>query len=294
MRSSVKFGLISGMFLSGFVAAPVSAQDPEAGDTGGNTGWQQPAQNTGWSQPAQDGERPGDAHPPREPVYTAPAQVAETAPAEEADDHLAVVGHLGAGWFGLQELPFPDAAPEKPSAATIGVRYWFNDFLGLDAAIGFGYSSSSADVEVVVDGSGTTTTTDGPSSGGFLIHGGMPLVLYHQSHYKFLLIPELDLGYGWGDDGGSSNATIYNGFVLAIGAKAGAEIHFGFMGLPQLSLQATLGVGLKYESTFVSDCGHADCDNRTDTTTSRFSFATSQFNEPWDLFKSEIAAIYYF
>ena len=39
-----------------------------------------------------------------------------------------------------------------------------------------------------------------------------------------------------------------SGFLIELGGKVGAEIHFGFIDLPQLALQGTLGLMIRHES----------------------------------------------
>jgi hypothetical protein len=72
---------------------------------------------------------------------------------------------------------------------------------------------------------------------------------------------------------------------LDLGARAGSEIHFGFMGIPQLSLQGSVGVRLNMNSTS-GDPG--------DNSTSHFDLATTVGDNPWNIFTSNVAALYYF
>jgi hypothetical protein len=55
-----------------------------------------------------------------------------------------------------------------------------------------------------------------------------------------------------GDDGRSAtdlnDNSSYSGFLFEAGGRVGAEVHFGFLGLPYLAMQASVGLALRYES----------------------------------------------
>ncbi|MEO8901037.1 MAG: hypothetical protein ABI488_05160, partial [Polyangiaceae bacterium] len=79
-----------------------------------------------------------------------------------------------------------------------------------------------------------------------------------------------------------------SGFHLDIGARAGGEVQFGFIGIPELSLQAGVGVALTYDRVKATP-GAGDA-----TVQSRTSLGTSLAGNPWDIFTGNIAALYYF
>ena len=177
---------------------------------------------------------------------------------------------------------------EFVSAPAIGARYWINHRFGIDAAIGMNLPSATFET---INGA-TTTTTDIPVPHGTLIHLGVPIAVTTTKHATFLVTPELNLGFGGStvpadpmvmDDTETSNS----GSLLQLGARGGAEIHFGFMGIPNLSLEG--GIGLYLNRISVST-------EKGDTSASlaQTAFATTTFNSPWDFFKSTVAARYYF
>src|SRR5206468_735046 len=85
-----------------------------------------------------------------------------------------------------------------------------------------------------------------PSSTAFIIHGGVPLALASAGHFTFEVIPEMNLGFSsYSLDGGASGS----GLHFDIGARAGAEIHFGFIGIPKLSLLGTIGLAFTLENS---------------------------------------------
>lgn len=213
------------------------------------------------------------------------ALVGSTALAEPTTgpDHATVVGHLGVGWFGISTIPNGvDTGRNLTSisAPAVGVRYWLNPDMGVDVGVGLAIGSSSSSTEV----NATTTTTDGPSTFGFMLHGGVPLALHSGAHYTFLITPELNFGYGHqslGNDSGS-------GVRLELGARAGAEIQFGFIGVPELALEASVGLFLTYLS------GSISTGNNNSVSAHSTQISTSSFNNPWDFFAGNVSARYYF
>ncbi|MBC7172299.1 MAG: hypothetical protein H5U40_07740, partial [Polyangiaceae bacterium] len=73
------------------------------------------------------------------------------------------------------------------------------------------------------------------------------------------------------------------------GARLGSEVHFGFIGIPQLSLQASVGVRARYQWTQEKDTG-SDVRLRADD----LSVGTTVQNSPWNIFIANVAALYYF
>jgi hypothetical protein len=220
------------------------------------------------------------------------SETSGTSDPPSGDDHSDAVGHFGVGFFGVMTIPIMDCGTgavcmpnttNDLSAPTIGLRYWLNDSLGLEAAVGLRIASGS----------------NGPidaSQFGFALHGGVPLALAHSRHFVFELVPQLNFGLASGSlevpgAGGGTSKTVMSGMLIEAGAKIGAEIHFGFIGVPQLSLQGTLGLMVRHESR------KADIPVGNGTNTSDQSatvLATGVDGSPWDIFRSAITAIYYF
>jgi len=198
-------------------------------------------------------------------------------------DHDAVVGRLAIGYLGRNGVDIgagslPGAAAVVIDAPVIGVRYWLSDMLGIDAGIGFGFTSGS-------DKDAMGVSTDRPSYHLFMIHGGVPLSLASAGHFSFQVIPELNLGFaGASQTVGGMDASV-SGFHLDLGARAGAEIHFGFINVPQLSLQGSVGVRMNMNSTSQSPGSGGS---------SHFDLATTVGDNPWNIFTSNVAALYYF
>jgi hypothetical protein len=191
-----------------------------------------------------------------------------------SSDHDAVVGRLAVGYLG-RTVAFGGLAGAAPvPTSVIGVRYWLSDMLGIDAGIGLGISSGSNKVGGV--------SADIPSWHAFMLHGGVPLSLASAGHFSFQVVPELNVGFAGSSGDMDAKASAFH---LDIGARAGAEIHFGFINVPQLSLQGSVGLRMNIES-LSADPG--------DNGGSRFNIATSVGDNPWGIFTNNVSALYYF
>jgi len=220
---------------------------------------------------------------------------------DDSPDHERFVGHFAVGYFGISQIPIASvgaaaaagggltATPSTVTAPLIGGRYWLQRNLGIDAAIGFGTASSSTTTVV----GNTTTTQDNPSQLGFLLHGGVPIAFAEGHHYTFELVPEATIGFASGtvkppaDAPANTPNTSLSGFRLDMGARVGAEIHFGFIGVPELALQASVGLYLQLQSYKATQGNNSFSGSST-------SFATSVSSDPWALFTDNISALYYF
>ena len=202
-------------------------------------------------------------------------------------DHSKFVGSFGIGFMGVQTIGIGDAAGgvTQVAAPVIGGRYWLDSGMGIDAGLGLAFGSGSSTTEV----GGVSTDTDAPQPAALILHGGLPLALADTQYFVFELIPELNVGFAGNTIEQGADDIVLRGFHLDLGARAGAEVHFGFIDIPQLSLQAGIGVALSYDRTSTTnDTTDASASN------SLFSFGTNVGNDPWDIFTSTITALYYF
>ncbi len=204
-----------------------------------------------------------------------------------------MVGRLAVGYFGISNIGAGAAAGAGPNdspygttgaAPVVGVRYWLDQMLGLDVGLGMSFVGGSLK-------NGNASTNRQPFA-GFVIHGGVPLALASTDHFAFEIIPELNVGFAHTRTAPAANASSSDGgFHFDLGARAGAEVSFGFMHLPQLSLVGS--VGLRF-----------DTDNGSSTVTvggvsgkvssSRSEFHTTVGPNPWAIFTNQVAALYYF
>jgi hypothetical protein len=229
-------------------------------------------------------------------LATAGAAAAQVKPREEPDGER-VAGHWGVAFFGLNQFtfgaytpPLGAAGPNVVSVYTVGVRRWmaqpagkaFRNW-GLDIGLGLALGGGSDTAPGV--------SVDAPSAFGIALHSGLPLAVAHSQHVTFELIPELDIVHARSQvtsvtAGGQ--ITDYSGSVFQLGARAGLEVYFGFIGVPQLSLEATVGASVGYISLRSKPGGAAQ------STASRWFIGTSRQNEPWNIFGGNVGAIYYF
>ncbi len=222
-----------------------------------------------------------------EPAKKESAKAAANAPGRNPAnaDHFQMVGHPGIGWFGTSTVPYGSGTVSAPA---IGVRYWLSPAMGVDVGLGFAMKSSGTEVT----GGGKTTTTDDTNPHAFLLHAGLPLGFSTSDHAVILVTPELNIGSGGATKAADPNVkgdtdTNYSGFLLQIGARAGTEVHFGFMGMPNLALEGSVGLYLQHDSQTVEH-------NNNSAKASSTTIATSNVNNPWDFFRSSVTARYYF
>lgn len=216
----------------------------------------------------------------------APAQAGMTLPgatpdpAADAADHASVVGHFGIGYMGRRTIVTDVGAtdPVSVDVPVIGGRYWLNPLLGIDAGLGMLLSAGSNKLG--------NTSTDSQGYTVFVLHGGVPLALAGSRHFSFQVVPEANLGFSSSQRAAGGDKL--SGFHLDLGARAGAEIQFGFIGIPELSLQAGVGLALNYDRVKATPAaGQAIVQSRT-------ALGTSVGDNPWNIFTGNVAALYYF
>jgi hypothetical protein len=257
---------------------------------------------------------PQPAPPPPEPAAAPPQQATVQAQAEPAaqagavageSDHDLVVHRLAVGYLGRrgmligagfgQEAGNPEQATRSVDAPIIGIRFWLSPMLGLDGGLGFytDWGSNTTDVRPPADNNNVPAADQQLSpTNVFLFHIGVPLALGGGQHFSFQIVPEANVGFATQ----TVDATIANqpaninhsGFHLDIGARAGAELQFGFIGVPQLSLQGGVGLLVAMDSTKSKQASVQE------STRSRGSISTTVGDNPWNIFVSNVAALYYF
>jgi hypothetical protein len=195
-----------------------------------------------------------------------------------------VVGHWAVGYQGISSLPIATGCCDTNglpqlgtvNAPVIGVRYWFRPTVGVDAGLGLGIQTGNAQ----------------PSAYGFALHGGLPIVLAHGRHTALELTPEATVGFTTGNipasTSTSNNSGTAGGLLLRAGARIGAEVHFGFIGLPELALQATVGLYWRTQTW------HLDQNGGASVSASSTLITTSVNDAPWGIFTDTISALYYF
>lgn len=78
-----------------------------------------------------------------------------------------------------------------------------------------------------------------------------------------------------------------------LGARIGTEIQFGFIGIPELALQASVGLNFQHSVWHASNPAKGTTKDAAASQTST-EFGTTVQSDPWAIFTNNIAAIYYF
>jgi hypothetical protein len=229
------------------------------------------------------------------PAVTPPLpQVAKTA-------RERMLGRAGFGFLGTAPVLQADSEVRMPmvpgptspafrrvSVPMVGLRWWTPlQWLGLEVGLGAMVSASASEIP----GVNGSNPTDGPTTTELLFHFSAPLALASTEHTIVFLAPELRIGRSTESTGDPRNPLL--SMTWDVSLKAGVEIFFSFIGLPNLSLEAGVRAGLIHEiRTFPVASplsGPVQEGRRTQT-----RFATSLVANPWDLFTSTLAARYYF
>jgi hypothetical protein len=234
--------------------------------------------------------RPAASAAPAAPPAAPAARSAE----RDDGDATRAMGTWALVVFNTRPFDFQNTGGADPiplTVYTLGTRRWsatplgpFRNF-GVDLGVGLAFGRSS----ITQPQTGTLRTEDGPSTTGFGLHAGLPLALTHHRHAVFELVPEVDVI--WASEKipplGGGETTRYGGWSVRVGARAGFEIFFGFVGLPQLAVEAGLGAAVTYDST-TSRVGTVERSTR------RWGLATVRGDEPWSIFTGSVAAMYHF
>ncbi len=243
---------------------------------------------------------PAPAPPPPAPAEPAPAEaVAPAAPppvaaeAEQGDtDHNMMIGRVAFGYLGARTVSIASGGPsqllltpEAVNAPVVGIRYWISGVIGLDLGLGFSSTSGTQDNSIA----GASQSVDEAGTTAVLLHAGVPLALAGSQHFSFQIVPEANVGMATRTVQNQATGvdTDLSGVHFDVGARVGAEVHWGFIGIPELSLQGSVGARLVVESITASS-------GPDDSTLTRVVFTTDSYNNPWDVLTSSVAALYYF
>jgi hypothetical protein len=194
------------------------------------------------------------APPVTPPAPPAPSAVPEPPPAAEvgpiptsdaspaASDHDAVVGHVGIAARRLDPGPLPLAlrsgqgcaadmsTPCTVTLGAVGARYWMTRNLALNGYLALGTGGGSLGGQDL-----DTYLGVGPIV-------GMTLLLGNWRHLAIGASPELEVVW-FRPAGGDAPSTL----LLEMRASLEGELHFGFVGVPALSIGLQAGAALQYE-----------------------------------------------
>jgi hypothetical protein len=197
-------------------------------------------------------------------------------------DHDEVINRIGVTYFGQFAVPLGNDASDSVGVQMIGARYWMSDMLGIDAALGLSIGSGSD------KSGGVSVDAIVPTAFGLMV--GLPLNLHSGKHYTFFVAPMVQLGIASATAPGVGNApdVDFSGFRFTFGARAGAEVQFGFIGIPNLALDATVSLLGDVRN------GSREPSGGSEDSFSRFSLTTDVNGQPWDIFVTNVVVRYYF
>lgn len=221
---------------------------------------------------------------------------------------FASVNGLGASTMDGNHVYSSQALSSSGTLHTVGLRYWLNSSLGLEAGIAFGVGSlnTSATRFNEMTRVNSTGSDAQPSYFGFGFQAGLPIVLAESKHLTINLTPTLGFYYASSalevPDAGRSMlfpgaATISNSsssILFALGANLGAELQFGFLGIPQLGLQAQFGLNMQFTSQSATAIV-APGNREYSMSRSSFGLGTTVGNFSLeDIITGSLAAVWYF
>lgn len=180
------------------------------------------------------------AAPPPALVPVAPVPTADETPA--TSDHDAVVGHVGLEVRRIDTTPFPlalratgcPAAQATPCTVDLGalsLHYWHTRSVALTGGLALGFGG----------GRDTNGSLDSWKAVGPVV--GMSLLLGNWRHLAVSASPEAS--FVWFSPGGSGSSSTK---LVTVRGVIEGELHFGFVGVPALSLGLDAGVGFRWVS----------------------------------------------
>jgi hypothetical protein len=178
--------------------------------------------------------------PPAAPVPVAPVATADEIPT--TSDHDAVVGHVGLEVRRIDTSPFPlalratgcpavQATPCTVSLGALSLHYWYTRNVALTGGLALGFGG----------GRDTNRSLDSWKAVGPVV--GMSLLLGNWRHLAVSASP--DASFVWFSPGGSGATSTK---LVTVRGVIEGELHFGFVGVPALSLGLDAGVGFRWVS----------------------------------------------
>ena len=96
--------------------------------------------------------------------------------------------------------------------------------------------------------------TNSPTSFGIAVTAGVPITLTAHRHINFHVAPFIGFAQGVSSldvyvPNQPPTSYVLSNTIFRLGGRAAAEVHLGFLGLPQVSIEASLGLYLQYRAT---------------------------------------------
>lgn len=226
-----------------------------------------------------------------------------------ATDHSVVVNRLGLRYFGATTLPSLSAMGTMGGSGTlhtVGARYWLSGGLAIEGGLALGFNSGGTTTTVTAGAGTNTVSSDIPNFFGIGVQIGLPIMLAEAKHLVIHADPFLAFHYGTSaisttPERDVQNDVSLNALRLGVGVNATAELQFGFLGIPQLGLQASIGFSINYltsSQNTVRTTTRMGEQPRTETTTSNNAFNFGTTVGPnyslSEIITGSISAVYYF
>jgi hypothetical protein len=189
---------------------------------------------------------------------------------------FAGLGGVGGGLGGLGTFTLRTQVP------LLGVRWWLKSSrVALDLGAGMMGSTSSELTQVAVV----------PPSVSMVAHVGLPVAITSTQHVIVLVAPEFRAGFSTTTQGGGVSTT---SSLLELGVRGAVELFFGFIGVPALSLEAAVRVGVAREAQGFNLNSPLVPGGSSSLTSESFRFSTSLSGDAASIVASTLALRYYF
>jgi hypothetical protein len=258
---------------------------------------------------AQDADR---EEPTAPRAFSPPPRVVPPAPVAPVEPPTAVVrlrNSVGIGFFGTSLIDEPItgtfifngmglAPPAALSVPLIGVRWWTPlsagplKRVGVEVAFGVAWLSGS---RVTVNNNGQLGN-DTDEHLGLGLHAGIPLAIASTEHTVVFIAPEYRFTSNTITPAGAvplmpgaRQGLVAKAFANDLSLRAGLELFFGFIGLPNLSIETSVRVGLRWLETTSLPNGQMGSAVVDDSVRANSSLVNNVF----DLFTGSIAAKFY-
>lgn len=193
---------------------------------------------------------------------------------------LASMTPLGVSLGGLGGLAGLSSLVVRNQVPLLGVRWWLRGArVGLDVGVGAMMSTGTEAIQF-----GSTPSLQ------LMAHLGLPIAVASTQHVIVLVAPEFRAGVSTLTAGGSNEIS---GSLLELAVRGGVELFFSFMGVPELSLEAAVRVGVARDAlgfAFSAPLGPGG----GGTTFESFRFSTSLSGDAASIVASSLSLKYYF
>lgn len=238
--------------------------------------------------------------PPPAPVEPQPVVVVEPVPATKLAPPVPTArerrgGTVGVGYLGLASM-LPMFASLgglgglgglgslglRVNVPMLGVRWWMRGSrLGLDFGVG---------AMLTTNDSNSPAVAFFPPSFYLVAHVGLPIAVASTQHVIVLLAPEFRAGFTTLTGGGSGFTS--EGSLLELALRGGIELFFSFIGVPELSLEAAVRLGVARDAQSVST--FSPLGPGFGSSTESFRFSTSLSGDAASIIGSTLSLKYYF